>query len=59
MKDSDVAADIARSGILVVRLPQDLIARIDDAAGRELLSRSALVRRTLNGIYSKPAEAVA
>jgi metal-responsive CopG/Arc/MetJ family transcriptional regulator len=59
MKQRDIADDTARSGIVVVRLPQELIARIDDAAGRELISRSAHVRRTLNTIYAKPAEAVA
>jgi hypothetical protein len=57
-KEVDVSDDTAKSGLLVVRLPQELIEQIDRSAGRELLSRSAHVRRTLNAVYARPAAVV-
>jgi metal-responsive CopG/Arc/MetJ family transcriptional regulator len=37
--------------ILTVRLPQDLLERIDSAAASELLSRSSYVRKMLNEVH--------
>jgi len=59
MKETNVLDGASCTDQIVVRMPKDLIARIDDAAGRELLTRSAHVRRTLNAVYPKPAEGVA
>jgi metal-responsive CopG/Arc/MetJ family transcriptional regulator len=44
--------------ILTVRLPQELLERIDEAAAKELLSRSSYVRKTPNSLYREPAQRV-
>jgi len=44
-----------KTGMVVVRVPQDLLKSIDRQAGRELISRSDLVRRTLNAVFGEIA----
>jgi hypothetical protein len=44
--------------VLALRLPRELIDKIDAAAASELLSRSAEVRRQLNAIYGERTERV-
>jgi hypothetical protein len=39
--------------VLTLRVPKDLIERIDARAADDLLSRSAEVRRTLNTFYGE------
>jgi ribbon-helix-helix CopG family protein len=56
-KEDDVSDYTAKAGWLAVRIPLDLLERIDAEAERELLSRSAHVRRTLNAIYRREVAA--
>jgi hypothetical protein len=56
-KELDVSDDTAKAGWLAVRIPLDLLERIDSAAGKQLLSRSAHVRRTLNAVYRREVTA--
>jgi metal-responsive CopG/Arc/MetJ family transcriptional regulator len=44
--------------ILTVRMPLELLERIDEAAAAELLSRSSHVRKTLNAHYRERQQPV-
>jgi metal-responsive CopG/Arc/MetJ family transcriptional regulator len=42
-----------KNGLVTVRVPVHLLERIDAQAGKELISRSDLVRRTLNAVFGQ------
>jgi ribbon-helix-helix CopG family protein len=57
MTSIDTKREQAESVPVSLTLPPDLVARLDERAGAELISRSAWIRRTLNSVL-RPEGAV-
>jgi Ribbon-helix-helix protein, copG family len=52
-KEMGVRDDTALTDIIAVRLPRNLVERLEAQAARELISRADLVRRTLHSVYGR------
>jgi metal-responsive CopG/Arc/MetJ family transcriptional regulator len=53
MKEADVDGTVAAHSIISLRLPARLVDELDARAERELLTRTAWIRRTLHNLLQK------
>ena len=52
MTETGALDDTTMNSVISLRLPTSLVREMDRHAGRELITRTALIRRALNAMYA-------